>query len=104
MELMNMELMSHLMMTICRNKLRYLKPVLHFTISLAASEIFPQCHHFFQLSTDENGKKLSHRQNVSLAASEMENGLKGWFPLRKIFLRTGTDRKVSFVLRALGRN
>ena len=23
---------------------------------------------------------------------------KGWFPLRKTFLRTGTDRKVSFVL------
>ena len=26
---------------------------------------------------------------------------KGWFPLRKTFLRTGTDRKVSFVLEPL---
>ena len=48
-----------------------IKPVFHFTISLAANEIFPQCHHFFQLSTNENGKKLCHRRNVSLAASEM---------------------------------
>ena len=29
---------------------------------------------------------------------------KGWFPLRIIFLRTGTDSKVFFVLSALGRN
>ena len=26
---------------------------------------------------------------------------KGWFPLRKTFLRTGTDREVSFVLEPL---
>ena len=26
---------------------------------------------------------------------------KGWFPLRKTFLRTGMDRKVSFVLEPL---
>ena len=25
----------------------------------------------------------------------------GWFPLRRTFLRTGTDRKVSFVLEPL---
>ena len=27
--------------------------------------------------------------------------VKGWFPLRKTFLRAGTDRKVSFVLEKL---
>ena len=49
-----------------------LMPVFHFIISLAASEIFPQWHNFFQLST-----------NVSLAKcfssgernGEVENGL-----------------------------
>ena len=33
-----------------------------------------------------------------------EQSRKGWFSLRIIFLRTGTARKVSFVLWALGRN
>ena len=49
----------------------HIKSIFHFTISLAASEIFPQWHHFFQLSTNENGKKLCHRRNISLAASEI---------------------------------
>ena len=31
------------------------KPIFHFTISLAASEMFPQWYYFFQLSTNVNG-------------------------------------------------
>ena len=41
-------------------------------------------------------------QYISIAEENRpKNKVKGWFPLKKTFLRTGTDRKVSFVLEPL---
>ena len=56
------------------------KPVFHFTISLAASEIFPQWHHFFHAVVDQ--RKLQEIMSSAKFFSsgerngEVENGLK----------------------------
>ena len=56
------------------------KPVFHFTISLAASEIFPQWHHFFHAVVDQR-KRQEIMSSANIFSSgerngEVENGLK----------------------------
>ena len=51
------------------------------------------------------GKKKIAKYSVffvpNVGISGAEQCKLGWFPLRKTFLRTGTDRKISFVLEPL---
>ena len=40
---------------------------------------------------------MSHEASLGIRADLFDYDFKAGFPLRKTFLRTGTDRKVSFV-------
>ena len=69
------------------------KPVFHFTISLAARETFRRWHNFFPFSLIDNWKKWCHCGNISLAASEMVK----W----KMGLRCKTERWSHWTLKGV---